>query len=162
MKRPDDFNRIILIQNNDYEYLRIIESKLLELCDAAHNPLFYNKHNNDGNFYNKQHSEETKRKIGNNNRGKIHLIEQNINHSKHMKGRNVWNKGLKGVQQSSQKKTVIVDETIYNSLTEASVKLGITISAFSVMIKRHQIREFFLYKGRLRPKFLKLFLVGNG
>ena len=60
--RPHDFSRQIIARGN-YEEMIVFETALLRSADAARNPLFYNGHNGDGNFYNKGHSELTKQKL---------------------------------------------------------------------------------------------------
>lgn len=77
-ERISDFSRII-IASGTYSDLLTLEAKILKSSDAKHNPDFYNMHNGDGKFYNKQHTKETKSKI-----------------TGRPKGGTSWNKGLKG------------------------------------------------------------------
>lgn len=67
-KRPMDFQREIL----DFGSLNVMiikETGLLKKVNAASNCEYYNMHNGDGNFYNKGHTEETKKKIYKKNKG---------------------------------------------------------------------------------------------
>ena len=61
-KRPKDFIRQILATGN-YKDMIKFETTILRSVGAAKDPLFYNGHNGDGKFYNKGHSEETKKKL---------------------------------------------------------------------------------------------------
>lgn len=60
--RAHDFTRQI-IANGNYEQMLKLETIILKTINAKHNCDFYNMHNGDGNFYIKQHTEETKRKM---------------------------------------------------------------------------------------------------
>lgn len=60
--RPSDFSREILAFGT-YEDMIKFETVILKSINAARDPLFYNMHNGDGNFFNKGHAEETKKKL---------------------------------------------------------------------------------------------------
>lgn len=60
-ERPNDFTRQIIAQGN-YSDLLVLETYVLKSVDAKYSKDFYNMHNGDGKFYNKKHTEETKRK----------------------------------------------------------------------------------------------------
>ena len=62
-QRPRDFTRQIVAEGT-YDDCLMLETKILKTVDAKLNENFYNLHNGDGKFYNKQHSDETKAKIG--------------------------------------------------------------------------------------------------
>jgi hypothetical protein len=49
-KRPDDFKRILLMGFQDKVSHVKLEAEMLQAVDAAHNPLYYNQHNEDGHF----------------------------------------------------------------------------------------------------------------
>jgi hypothetical protein len=68
-KRPEDFSRQIIAKGN-YKDIRNLEYLILEKFNAAKDKSFYNQHNGDGNFYCKGHTEETKKKIAKNGKGK--------------------------------------------------------------------------------------------
>jgi len=75
-KRPEDFSREILVIGED-KYIRELESSYCKKIDAAHNPLYYNKHNQDGKFYNyngsnkgKKFSREHRKNLGIAQKGK--------------------------------------------------------------------------------------------
>lgn len=61
-KRPTDFYREILNFGTLQEMINA-ETFLLKQVNASCNSEYYNMHNGDGNFYNKGHSEETKKKL---------------------------------------------------------------------------------------------------
>ena len=49
-KRPDDFHRQIVAEGNLLD-IRNLESKILQSADAKNNEWFYNKHQNDGFYF---------------------------------------------------------------------------------------------------------------
>lgn len=67
----------------------------------------------------KPHSEETKRAIGIANTNKIR--------SEELKKR--WSESRKGVESPNKKMVILNNELIFNSLTEASIKTGVSITA---------------------------------
>ena len=73
-KRPIDFIREIL-EVGEHSEIRKSEAKLLNILDVRRDLKSYNQHNGNGNFYNKHHTEETKKKIGLAHLGKRHSIE---------------------------------------------------------------------------------------
>jgi hypothetical protein len=68
-KRPSNFVRTI-IAKGIYKDIRNLEHLLLKKLNAAKNKDFYNQHNGDGEFYCKGHTDETKKKIAENGKGK--------------------------------------------------------------------------------------------
>lgn len=60
--RPQDFTRQIVAEGK-FQDIRKLEEVILKSVNAALNEQFYNKHNNDGKFYNTSHNEDTKKKI---------------------------------------------------------------------------------------------------
>lgn len=69
-KRSEDFSRQI-ITNGSHKEMRILESAILKSVNAALNENFYNMHNNNGAYILKKHTQETKNKISNSEKGKI-------------------------------------------------------------------------------------------
>ena len=67
-KRPEDFSRQIIAEGK-FEDIRALEAAILKSVNAKINEQFYNMHENDGNFYLKFHTEETKNKISKANTG---------------------------------------------------------------------------------------------
>ena len=94
----------------------------------------------DNRYGHKNHTEETKRKIGEANKGKKHTEESKQNMSKGQKGKKVWNKGLKGVQKSSKRKIVLdtINGIYYESLREASDLLKIKYGTLSYQINNNK------------------------
>lgn len=70
--RVNDFKKVILAEGS-WNDMFAIEGQLLEYFDVKNNKKFYNMHNGNGDFRNKGHSEKTKEKIRNSNKGK-HVI----------------------------------------------------------------------------------------
>ena len=85
----------------------------------------------DGNTSGMIHTEETKRKIGASNKGKIHSKKQNKIHSEFMKGRKPWNKGLKGAGYRLGTKECVYRDKKFSSMTDAAEYFGVSISAVS-------------------------------
>ena len=81
-KDPQSFTRKILAFGTTEE-MRSLETEMLQEVDACNNPLYYNKHNQNGKFLCLSHTEETKKK---------------------MLGRVPWNKGKKGIYSEETKK----------------------------------------------------------
>lgn len=69
-KRPSDFSRQI-VATGLHEQMRRLESSILLSIDAASDKKFYNMHNNNGVYILKKHTELTKMKISNSEKGKI-------------------------------------------------------------------------------------------
>jgi len=61
-KRPEDFSRQIIAEG-EYEDIRVLENKILKAVDARKNRQFYNRHNGEGQWYIKEHTEATKELI---------------------------------------------------------------------------------------------------
>jgi len=68
-KRPEDFSRQI-IAHGTYAEMRRFEAAILKAADAAHDPMFYNRHNGDGEYYCKGHLEKTKKILAEQKLGK--------------------------------------------------------------------------------------------
>ena len=77
------------------------------------------------------HTEETKKKIGKSNKGKIHSPEQNKRHSEIMKGKPAWNRGIKGAGYRQGVKRCVYRGMEFTSMTDAAEHFGVTISAVS-------------------------------
>jgi len=75
--------------------------------------------------------EEYKKAIGDGNRGKVHSLEQNRQHSEFMKGCTPWNKGKKGVQLDSGTKECYYRGMHFTSMTRAAKHFGVTVGAVS-------------------------------
>jgi len=67
--RPKDFSREIVAEGS-FKDMRSLEAEMLNDIDARKNPTYYNQHNGNGDFYNKGHTEDTKRKMSESRRGK--------------------------------------------------------------------------------------------
>ena len=90
--RPNDFQRILLMGFEDRVSHIKLEAELLQAVDAAHNPLYYNQHNEDGKWHTlgRKHTEEWKRKQS-----------ERLKGNKHSSGREPWNKGKIGLIKQS-------------------------------------------------------------
>ena len=61
-KRPEDFSREILARGS-FEDIRLFEASLLKSAKVRKDPMYYNQHEGNGNFYLKGHTQEAKDKI---------------------------------------------------------------------------------------------------
>jgi hypothetical protein len=91
-KRPDDFTRQIIARGNIPD-IRKLEAKILKSVDAKVNEEFYNRHNNDGFYFDGWSSntmtEEHKKNIGKANKGrKISLEHAHKLHEGRRKSKN--------------------------------------------------------------------------
>jgi len=91
-KRPNDFTRQIIAQGNIPD-IRKLEAKILKSVDAKVNEEFYNRHNNDGFYFDGWSSntmtEEHKKNIGKANKGrKISLEHAHKLHEGRRKSKN--------------------------------------------------------------------------
>jgi len=68
--RPTDFKRTIVGWFETYEQACHAEAALCRKVDAKNNPNYYNRHNGDGEFRNKGHSDLTKAKLSKVHKGK--------------------------------------------------------------------------------------------
>lgn len=98
--RQSDFRRIILAEGS-FEDIRKLEADILRSLNVRENLKFYNQHNGDGNFYNKGHSEETKRKIGQSQP----TVKPRINELSPETLKNIgkWNKGRVRTEEHKKK-----------------------------------------------------------
>jgi|688.fasta_scaffold16680_7 hypothetical protein len=69
-KRPKDFSRQIIAEG-DLSDMRKFETKILQAVNARLDEQFYNMHNNNGCYILKRHTESTKRKISESEKGKV-------------------------------------------------------------------------------------------
>jgi hypothetical protein len=82
---PYLFTRIIL-EHGPFERMLERETSILNLANAKDNPDFYNQHNGDGKFYNKRHTEATKKKMSLASKGKPKSEEHRRKLSERAKG----------------------------------------------------------------------------
>lgn len=99
IQRPNDFTRQIIAEGN-FSDIRNLEVVILKSVDAKKSEDFYNMHNGDGNFYLKEHTENSKAKISNSKKGFKHSAESRKKMSNSRIGIEPWNKNKKGLQKS--------------------------------------------------------------
>jgi hypothetical protein len=108
-KRPEDFSRQVIARGFYADMIKF-ETSILKTVDAAKSNFFYNGHNGDGKFYNKGHSEETKKKlkIARNKRtdkpreGKPFTAEAKIKLSEAAKKRSMTSEGKTNIKQAAK------------------------------------------------------------
>jgi len=113
-KRPEDFSRQIIAEGVLLD-MRKLESKILQSVNAALNEMFYNMHNNNGAYILKKHTQETKNKISNSEKGKIVSLESRLKmrNSKLGEKNNRW-----GTTHSLETKLKMSKAAIGRSFTE--------------------------------------------
>lgn len=62
-KNPKNFDRIIISLCETYEIARKQEADFCLKINVKSNPMFYNRHNGDGDFINKGHTDESRAKL---------------------------------------------------------------------------------------------------
>lgn len=141
--RPEDFTRQIVAEGN-YQDMVVLEAAILRSVNAKLNENFYNAHNGDGKFYNKGHTEETKKKLSGlghteETRDKLRQLRLNQTDPRLGKKHTVESKlkigqGKKG--QQCHVKTVTIEGITYNSYKDAAAALGCNYNTITRRIKR--------------------------
>lgn len=106
-RNPDIFVREIIARGN-IDDMRYLESQLLQEVNAAENPQYYNKHNQNGKFICYGHSDETKNKMKKRvpwNKGKKNIYsDETLNKMKKAKENYVpWNLGIAPSEETRKK-----------------------------------------------------------
>lgn len=101
-RRPEDFSRQIVAEG-ELVLMRKLESKILQAVNARLNESFYNMHNNNGVYILKSHTEKTKKKISESEKGKIVSIESRMKMRQNKLGskNNRW--GTKHTEETKKK-----------------------------------------------------------
>lgn len=153
-KRPNDFTRQILTYGTYGEMCKL-ENSILRAENAGKNPIYYNRHTNNGQYFILKHTEETKRKIGNANRrpnlksrgprpsftgegnhffGKTHSLEirKKMSAAKKLSSIGTGNNNAKAI---------IINNKTYGTMKEASSETGISLYNIRNMMKSGEIRR---------------------
>lgn len=106
-KHPSWFSRNIIAFGSVHE-MRRLETELLQKVDASNNPMYYNKHNQDGKFLCLSHTDETKEKMKGRipwNKGKRNVYDdKSLEKMKQAKQDYIpWNKGISTSDETRQK-----------------------------------------------------------
>ena len=128
------------------ERILLLKEQLTELEAFTHEEymisVFGRKDNNTGILLNRTdggdgptsgmiHTDETKKKIGQGNKGKVISEEQKKKHSEAMKGKPAWNKGIRGAGYRQGIKKCVYRGIEFPSMTDAAEYFGVSISAVS-------------------------------
>lgn len=115
-QRPHDFTRQIIAMGT-YPVMRKFEAAILNSADAMRDLLFYNQHNGNGEYFNKGHTEATKKKIGAGNKGKgrgnKHSGHSEITKKKIGNSNRGKKRSEKDIQANSQRIKKIWQDPIY-------------------------------------------------
>jgi hypothetical protein len=156
LSNPDNWTRTIIATGSPQD-MRLLESEILELFDAAHDPRSYNRHNGDGKFtttgrdtsgelngfYGRTHSDETKSKIREASKGRTHSeetrkkiselnkgIPKSEEHKKNLSGEN---NGMFGKTHSDEAKGEMVhvgsDNGMYGKIHSSETRKKISEAA---------------------------------
>lgn len=146
-KRPEDFKRKIIAEGQ-FEDMISLETAILCSVNAKINPVFYNMHNGDGNFYNKGHTQETKEKIKSSNTGYSHTAETRKKLRDLRLKQNCPRTGRKHDQKTKDrisekkkgnvchKKSIIIGGIFYDSYKAAAAALGCNYNTITKRVKR--------------------------
>lgn len=144
--RPSDFTRSILSNHDTWENTLKEESRLLSELDAANDPLSYNQTNNEYSYNFKGHTEETKRKMSKSHTGHpgwskgMTFPEGHIyKRPKSADWRKKISESLKGHPGTKGPSVKISTPFgVFDSMKEASQKLGIPIPTVSYRVNRNE------------------------
>jgi hypothetical protein len=114
-KRPEDFSRKIIAEG-EIEDIRKLETKILQSVNASVNEDFYNKHENDGFFFDGWKKGEMSSK----HRFKISLAKKGKNLSESHKKAIADNNGRLGKTNSEDHKKALIESRIGSKHTENS------------------------------------------
>jgi hypothetical protein len=117
LANPNEWKREI-VAVGEAQAMYDLESEILDLFDAKHDPRSYNQHNNDAktNMLGKKHSDITRKKISQShvgkigkepwNKGKPFSDESRKKMSDAKKGKEPWNKGKTNIYSNETKEKI--------------------------------------------------------
>lgn len=153
--RPNDFTRQI-IATGEYSEMAKLETAILKSDNAGKNSNYYNRHTNNGKYYNLKHTEETKEKIGKAKQGKPVISargprphfagEYNHFHGKKhsYESRKIMSEKAKKRSQgagNTNARIIEINNVIYYTMKDASNDLNISMHILRKMIKEGRARR---------------------
>jgi group I intron endonuclease len=154
-ERPTDFTRQIIAEGTYVEMVKL-ETTILKSDNAGKNPNYYNRHTNNGKFYNLKHTEETKEKMstlkvgkplinsrgprrhfagqGNHFYGKTHSAETRKIMSEKAKKRSIG-------AGNNNAKSIEINNVLYHTMNEAAKSLNISMHIIRKMLKEGNARR---------------------
>ena len=154
-KRSSDFSRQI-IATGTYSDMAKFETAILKSDNAGKNTNYYNRHTNNGKYYNLKHTEETKEKIGKAKQGKSIISARGprphcageYNHfsgKKHSyESRNIMSEKAKKRSQGASNnnaRIIEINNIIYYTMKDASKSLNISMHILRMMLKEGRARR---------------------
>lgn len=141
-KRPQDFSRQI-IATGTLKDMFLLENKILTSVNAKKDPLFYNRHNGDGNFYNKGHTEETKnklrRKLSSETKARLRNLRlKQVDPRKGKRHSEASKKQISEAKKGNQcrSKIITINGITYSSLKNAAKSLNVNYGTFVSHVNR--------------------------
>mgnify|MGYP000380334652 CR=1 FL=1 len=154
-KRPEDFTRQILARGT-YAEMCVFETTILKSVDCAKNKSFYNRHANNGKYYNRKCLPMTAEKISKSNLGKPKPKARGPRPNFRGEGNHFYGKTHSDefkLRQSERKKkeyvgagnpramTIMINNTIYYTMKEAAAALSTTNYYIRKMLESGQARR---------------------
>lgn len=154
-KRPSDFTRQIIAEGAYSEMVKL-ETAILKSDNAGKNPNYYNRHTNNGKFYNLKHTKETKEKIGKSNKGKPKINARGprphfAGQGNHFYGKTHSIESRKLMSEKAKKRSigagntnarsVEINNVIYQTMNEAAESLNISMYIIRKMLKEGNARR---------------------
>lgn len=142
-KRPYDFTRQVIAEGI-YEDMIALETAILRSANAKIDETYYNLHNGDGKFYNKGHTEETKKKLSgrkHSDETKEKLRQIRLAQPDPRLGKKHSPETIEKMRQSKMgkryhTKQVTIDGITYNSYKEAAEAVGCVPDVIRRRIKK--------------------------
>jgi len=154
-KRPDDFSRQI-IASGYYSEMAKFETAILKSDSAGKNPNYYNRHTNNGKYYNLKHTDETKEKIAKAKKGKSIINARGprphfAGEYNHFYGKQHSHESRKIMSEKAKKRSqganntnaqaIEINNAIYYTMKDATQSLNISMYLLRKMIKDGTVRR---------------------
>jgi len=154
-KRPQDFTRQI-IANGTYEEMCIFETAILKAADVSRNKNFYNRHPNNGKFFNRKCLPQTAEKISKSNKGKPKLKARGprphfAKSGNHFFGKKHDEETKKIMSEKAKKRSqgagnnnaraIVIDNITFLTMKDACAELNVSMHYLRKMIQEGKARR---------------------